>query len=63
MRPLAGEVLEVGDVLLPRLYGHGVFASGGEVSHVEVLVRQSAEAVAELVDDDGQVPLVVRRAQ
>ena len=63
MRPLAGEVLEVGDVLLPGLYGHGMFAGGGEVPLVEVLVRQPAEAVAELVDDDGQVPLVVRRAQ
>ena len=40
-----------------------MFASGGQIPLVEVLVRQPAEAVSELVHDDGQVPLVVRRAQ
>ena len=61
VRPLAGEVLEVGDVLLPRLDLGSVFARCRCVAFVEVFVRQTAEAMAELMHHHGQVPLVVRR--
>ena len=61
VRPLTGEVLEVRDVLLPRLDLGSVFARCRCIAFVEVFVRQTAEAMAELMHHHGQVPLVVRR--
>ena len=61
VRPLTGEVLEVRDVLLPRLDLGSMFARSRCVAFVEVLVRQTAEAMTELMHHHRQVPLVVRR--